>query len=339
MSFFYRSPSCFIIMNRKISILLGVAFSAVFLGLAARSVDISAFKGVYAKINPFEIVCIAAVMVGEIFLRGVRWKLLLIPACRAKLSDTFRLETIGLALNNVLPLRLGEVGRATLGGQIMGMPFLTCLSSIMVERALDVFSLFMVFMIVSRGSTEGWAADYRVLAWILLAAVFFGILFMVFSDYIIKKSPTAASLLEKFPKAGKVTRQLAAGAGALRNWKTAAAILILGFSIWFIDAYVYYFTGRVIGIDPWINYRQALTLLCFAAASGIMPAVPGYFGTYEYAMVKVLNGWGISETIGMAYAGFLHITMYIVVTGLGVIFLYQTGHSLSGVWNSLKNRR
>src|SRR4030042_1001940 len=52
--------------------------------------------------------------------------------------QTFFTINEGYLLNNFLPLRLGEVGRAYLLGQNSGLGFWRVLSSILLERGLDV---------------------------------------------------------------------------------------------------------------------------------------------------------------------------------------------------------
>ena len=326
-------------MKKKISIILGIVFSSLFLFLALRNVDFKSIASIYSRINPWSVAVLAVIIVVEIFLRGIRWRLLLRPIKKVKLADTFRLEVIGLALNNILPLRLGEVGRATLGGNIMGIPFIACISTILVERMMDMISLFVVFIVASQVVGVPWMEHLGNLSWLILAFPAGGLAVLVFLDELLAHSRTFSSALTKFPRLDRIVRQIALGAEALRNWKLALPIFALGFGVWFLDAVIYYLAGMALGLTPALDYWHSLVLLCMVAAFCILPAVPGYWGTFESAMKWVLSGWGVPETSGVAFAGFVHITVYIVITGLGVIFLYQAGHSLKGIWRSLKERK
>lgn len=319
--------------------MLGAVFSALFLFFALRNVDFKVLAETYSRIDPADLAVLASIFIVELFIRGVRWKLLLSPSGTVKTFDTFRLETIGLALNNVLPLRLGEVARATLGASIMNVPVLTCMSTILVERALDMLSLLVLFIAATKLGFIRLPPSYGGLSWAVLALLGAGIFLLVFLEELLARNRAFASALAKFPRLDRIVRQVALGAEALRDWKRAVLILALGFSLWAADAFIYYRAGLAVSLSPQLGYWQALTLLCLAAAAVIIPAVPGYFGTYEYAIMKVLAEWGVPETAGFAYAGFLHVTGYVIVTGLGVIFLYQAGHSLSGVWKSLRQNR
>ncbi len=326
-------------MKKKISIILGVVFSSAFLFLALKNVDFRSIASIYSRINPFTVVGLMGIMVIEISLRGIRWKLLLSPIKKVKLADTFRLEVIGLALNNILPLRMGEVGRAALGGNIMGIPFLTCISTILVERMMDMIALFVVFIFASQVVGVPWMEHLGNLSWLVLAFPAGGLAVLVFLDELLAHSRIFSSALRKFPRLDRIVRQIALGAEALRNWKLALPIFALGFGVWFLDAIIYYLAGIAIGLTPAMDYWHSLVLLCLVAAICIMPAVPGYWGTFEFAITRVLSGWGVPENSGVAFASFVHIIMFVVITGLGVIFLYQAGHSLKGIWISLKKRK
>lgn len=326
-------------MKKNISIILGIFFSVIFLFFALKNVDFAALAATYSKINPFSLLLLASIFVSELFIRGLRWKLLFVPGKSIRVADTFRLETIGLALNNVLPLRLGEVARATLGASVLGIPMLTCISTILVERALDMFSLIILFIAATNFGVIKLPAAYGGLSWLVLVFLVAALFLLVFLDELLVKSEAFSSALRKFPRLDRVVRQVAMGAEALRDWKRAVLILALGFSLWMVDALLYYAAGLAVSLSPHLGYWHALILLCLTAAAVIIPAVPGYFGTYEYAIMKVLAEWGVAESAGFAYAGFLHVTGYVLVTGMGVVFLYQAGHSLSGVWKSLRDKR
>jgi hypothetical protein len=51
-----------------------------------------------------------------------------------------------LAVNNVLPLRLGEVARGYLAARELGIPIVTVLASIVVERLFDMLTLLALLL-------------------------------------------------------------------------------------------------------------------------------------------------------------------------------------------------
>ena len=116
-------------MKRKLSIATGLAVSAAFLWLACRHVDFHALAAILAGIEPAPLLLVVIGVCAELLIRGVKWRLLLAPSGPVRAWDTTRIEAAGLALNNVLPLRLGEVARAAFAANYFKLPIATILST------------------------------------------------------------------------------------------------------------------------------------------------------------------------------------------------------------------
>ncbi|HSV85732.1 MAG TPA: lysylphosphatidylglycerol synthase transmembrane domain-containing protein, partial [Levilinea sp.] len=69
-------------------------------------------------------------------MRALGWTMLL--ERRVSLSKAFFTINIGYLLNNILPLRAGEIGRALYLGRTSGVSPLHVLSTIVIERAFDL---------------------------------------------------------------------------------------------------------------------------------------------------------------------------------------------------------
>ena len=69
-------------------------------------------------------------------IRGVVWRTLLCE--EATFSQVFLTVNEGYLINNILPLRLGEVARAFLLSRKAGLGFWRVFSTILIERALDL---------------------------------------------------------------------------------------------------------------------------------------------------------------------------------------------------------
>src|SRR5512141_739009 len=69
-------------------------------------------------------------------VRAIVWRTLL--RNRASYSDVFWTIGEGYLLNNFLPFRLGEIGRAFLLSRKSGLQFMEILPTIVIERAMDL---------------------------------------------------------------------------------------------------------------------------------------------------------------------------------------------------------
>ena len=79
-----------------------------------------------------------ALVIGFIWtaVRAIVWRILLRE--RASYSDVFWTVGEGYVLNNFLPFRLGEIGRAFLLSRKSDMQFMEILPTIVIERAMDL---------------------------------------------------------------------------------------------------------------------------------------------------------------------------------------------------------
>src|SRR6185436_16473287 len=79
-----------------------------------------------------------------IAVRAQVWRTLLRD--KPSYSDTFWTVGEGYLLNNFLPFRLGEVGRAFLLSRKTGMQFMEVLPTIVIERAMDLGYNAVIFL-------------------------------------------------------------------------------------------------------------------------------------------------------------------------------------------------
>lgn len=78
-----------------------------------------------------------------------RWNLLLEPVARIPLWRSVRAIYIGLFVNEILPMRPGELLRAYLQGRWSKLPFSVMLSSVLIERFFDGVWLLVVTFVAT----------------------------------------------------------------------------------------------------------------------------------------------------------------------------------------------
>src|SRR5574338_793192 len=103
---------------------------------------------------------LVAFAIGFIWLavRAIVWRTLL--RNRPSYGDVFWTIGEGYLLNNFLPFRLGEIGRAFLLSRKSGMQFMEVLPTIVIERVVDlgfnaaIFLTALPFVVGSEGSEK-----------------------------------------------------------------------------------------------------------------------------------------------------------------------------------------
>ena len=310
--------------RKRLSAAVGLTVTGVFLYLAARNVELERLREVLAGAKPLWLVPILGIAAADILVRALRWRILLSGAVKAPVGALYRLSAIGLGVNNVLFARLGELTRALLAARQLGVPVMTSLASVAVERALDVAALLSLFTLASIGAPMV-AAEARLAAGALLAAAVGALLVLALAG------EWFAGLTRRWTKLHELTSQLVVGAAVLRRPKAALGAVLLSWSLWLMDAGIYWCAARALGLGGIMDFPQSILVLSWAGAGAALPAAPGAIGTFEAMVKDILVRLGADAHAAFGYAVFVHMTTYVFVTGLGLFFLYRLGMSLSAV--------
>jgi hypothetical protein len=324
-------------MKAKISIVAGFLIGGVLLFFAFRNIDFSSLIAIYSRVRAVFIIPFVCTALLELLLRAARWRLLLNPSSPVRLWDTFRLQAAGLALSNILPLRLGEVARATFGAKIFSIPLLTVFSTILVERALDVLVLFLLFAAAAQlGGITGGFMNYDNLLWGLFAGLLAAMAALIFSDELISHH-WFSCFFARFPRLRRVFERLAMGVKGFHSFKTGVLIFLFAAGQWLLDALNYYWMGLAFGLGETLDIFRCVALVFAGAAAASVPGMPGYFGNFEFTLTRVLASWGVPKDVGFAYASYAHVLGYLLITLVGVALIYQMGHSLGRVWGEFSS--
>src|SRR6476469_5111750 len=161
---------------KKLIAVLGILISLGALYFALKDIDFGQVGAAFGRINPLYFVLGIAPWLVAIGSKVLRWRLLFYPDQR--LAPYPRLTAalmIGYLFNTVLPLRTGEIVRATVLQVTAGLPVARTLSTILVEKVLDTMALIAMLGLILPFITlpAGLASGAR------LAAVVFGAIFIV----------------------------------------------------------------------------------------------------------------------------------------------------------------
>ncbi len=319
-------------MSRKniLSAVAAFSITGFFLWLALRKVEFSALGAALSSARFGWLIPMVAVVYLDLLVRAARWRVLL-SRTRSKpvpVWDLYKLEAIGLAVNNVLLLRLGELARAGLAARRLGIPAAAALASVAIERALDVAALLTIFILASR-LAPGIAPVHVVSAGMLLLAGAVGALVVLAAaESSLASGGRAERALRRWPKLHKLVEQLALGAAVLRSPAAAAQAAGLSLMLWTVDAVLYWVAAYALDLGGIMNYPRAVLTLSWAGAVSAIPAAPGAIGTFEAFVASILRTFGAAPEAALAYALLTHMIMYLLVTVTGLICLSREGVSL-----------
>lgn len=325
-------------MNRKDwqRALPGLVVSLVSLAVVLYFVDMEEL-GQALRLADYRFV-MAGVLVSFAWLgvRGKTWQNLL--PMPVPYRTVFLTLSEGYLLNNILPFRLGEVGRAFLLSRKTTLGFWQVFSSILIERALDMVfatSLLLSTLVFIVGGD--WA---RQAAWGVGLVVMVGLFFL----YLMARNQTAVlNLFTRLSGRWPLLKQV--GGNALPAFISGLSVLTDGKR--FLRAAGWMSFNWVLGILQYFIYLRAffpdaqLLWAGFslgAASLGIAaPSSPGAVGVLELTLVAALSLFNLNPSYAFAFAVTAHVLNYLIIGILGAYALSKDNETLLGLYRQARN--
>ena len=281
-----------------------------------------------------------AFAIGFIWLavRAQVWRTLLRD--RASYMDVFWTVGEGYILNNFLPFRLGEIGRAFLLSRKSDLRFMEILPTIVIERVMDLgySAIILLAALPFVVGAEG-TGRIGVIVGIVVLIGFILLYILARSNQwaldIFHKLSTRWPSLQRF--GGSFLEAFFAGLSVLTDgWLFLRFIFWMTLN-WGVAIVSYYFIIRA--FFPETQVIWAMFGLGAVAFGGAIPALPGAVGTLEGAFGGALVLLTGNESVSFAAALTVRLYNYINSGVIGGIGLAREGQTLSGIYEQLKNLR
>lgn len=311
-----------------------LAVSAVFIVLAVGKVDFDETWRSMRQADYLYVLPSAAAVILSLFIRALRWRLLLGPVKVIPIKSLFAATMIGAMGNNILPARLGEVVRADAIGRKENVSRSASFATIVVERMMDLFTvlIFLGAVISSVPSKEIKTGGYTMLL-VSLAALAFLLFLRV-------KTSSALKVFRFFCRplpenlGARIERMLMSfvdGLGILTKGRHMPAIILLSALIWISLTSSVIFMFMAFGWD--LPLHAAVVVLVATAFGVMIPAAPGFVGTYHVSCQLGLAIYGIDRASALGYSIVLHATQWVPVTALGLVFFVAANLSFRDIEN------
>ncbi len=272
------------------------------------------------------------------FVRGIVWRTLLRD--RPPYKETLLSLSEGYLLNNFLPFRLGEFGRAFLLSRKTDMSFLEILPTVVIERAVDLVFTAAIFLLALPFIVGAGAASQ--IAVILGIVVLLGLVFL----YLLARNrQTALDLFHRLSGRWPALQRL--GGGVLESFLRGLDVLTDGWLFarflfwmtlnWLIAIANYYLIIRA--FFPQTQLAWGMFSLGAAAFGGAVPSLPGAVGTYEGAIGGALTLLTGDQATSLAATLASHMLNYLTSIVLGGYALAREGETVSGIYRQLVKLR
>jgi glycosyltransferase 2 family protein len=298
---------------RNVVALLGIPIGLVFLWLAVRNADLDA---VWHTLRAADLgqVALAIAAFGVVYLlQAVRWRqIAATPA--VSVPRFYEMTVSGVAVNNVLPGRLGDFLRARWLALDARMPYGKAFGTVILDRAFDVVVLVGLLVVgIAAVASSAWL-------WQLAAAgavVVLGIAgVLLFSRIYLgrrERDRRERGLVRRLVR--DTVERLAEPLGR-RHIAIWLSLSVAAWATWGVAAFL---VARSLGVD--LSFTEALFVTAVLNLGSAVPSSPGYVGTYEWLGVASLGLLDVDHEPALAFTILVHATWYVPTTLFGAVAL------------------
>ncbi|HEX5386593.1 MAG TPA: lysylphosphatidylglycerol synthase transmembrane domain-containing protein [Gemmatimonadales bacterium] len=307
---------------------LGLVVAGLFVWLIARRVEWAAVSRVLSSASAAPLALGLLFFAAGIGVRVLRWWWMLRgfePDLAARRCA--RPFLVGLAVNNTVPFRAGDLVRAFGFRHALRSPPGRVLGTLVIERVLDGVVLIAIFFIGLLGAASGVVPAAYVSAGATAGAIGLAaiVTLVVAPGWVARRLERARSRLEARAGGGLVAR-VAGGAthfvealGTLQSPARAVQLLGLSALAWTLEGGLYAAVAAslhatVAPLAPWFS-------LATGTLATLLPSSPGYVGTFDYFTMLGLTAYGADRSVAAAFALLTHVLLWLPITAAGALLL------------------
>jgi len=259
------------------------------------------------------------------YVRAIRWRLLIRSlGYNPSKANTFFAVMIGYIVNQAV-LRLGEVMKCTVLARYEKVPADKLVGTIILERLIDAITLVFVLAVTiiiqpslydelldKMFHTRGLPEEKRIPGYVIPLVVI-GLIVLIIALWMIIKKKNFNDLGAAFKK---IVRRVWEGISAIQHLRKRKLFIFYTLLMWAL-----YFSGGYIGFyalqeTEQYGIREAFTVL--SAGSVGMTITPGGIGGYAFLLEQVMQVYGLSQGVALAFGWLLWIanTGVIIIGGL-----------------------
>ena len=249
--------------------------------------------------------------------QGWRWKLLLRPVGTITVLRTTQAIYAGLFVNEMLPMKLGEIVRAFLISRWTSLKLSSVVPSILLERLFDgawlAVGIVITIVLVPLPHRLVEAGDLFGLA-ILAAFVIVTLLALIgrpsSNDSTQKKSFTT------------LVRSIGFELQVASKTRGALLAFVLSLLLLLLQAFSFWFVMRAYGLQ--LTFAMGLAVFIIVHLGTLVPGAPANIGSYQFFTVLGLTLFGVEKATA---AGFSLVVFAVLTAPLWAIGLWALGSS------------
>lgn len=315
--------------------ILALCITLGFLALIFHKIDGAELLKTFKLFDVKKLWFIIPMYVSTLYLRGIRWKSLLLDNPKYSALNLGAVFTVGSMLNIFLPARAGDVYRAYYLGATKQDKKMKLFGSIILERTFDGICVFFILLwaILAYCSSETLITNLAYLIGVLFIGSFIAF-YLIYKfnkvDFVFEK---LASVCKKLPEklSAPMLKVLARlnvhvnsfieGFEVLDSPKCTMEAFLMSIIIWGIECCVAFLIINSFHLH--LGFSTALFVVSLISFSTMIPSTSVFLGPYQAAYILALGIYAVSKSTALAVATVHQGILMIILSVIGGIYLLK----------------
>lgn len=320
--------------KRILSLIVGLAIGVLLILLWLRFVDVGDLLDRMRNMRRDLVIWASLVYLSAYFVRSARWNLLLKRQADVSLWRTWLYSMGGNWVNYLIPIRLGEVVKAWFVKRNHGLPMLSILPSIFIDKSFDSLGIIFVLIMIPLLKLKI-SPGLMVLLILLGLVVAVSLAILILSS---RRKDGVVKTLQFFfgwlPKAfrDKIYGYIEIFVMGLNvfehHWsRLVFALLLTALGIG-LDGLYFYLLFHAFGVTG-LGFTTVLFGYTLINLSYALPQPPAQLGSNEWMMIIIFSiGFALTRQDASAIMAFAHVLTAILIGTLGLIAIALSGSQI-----------
>lgn len=311
--------------------IIGTVVTLLALYFIATQLNLELFLQAWRTANYWYVLPGILLLFVGLITRAFRWRVLLDN--ELPFSHTFNIMNVAYLVNNILPLRIGEVARVYLVSRTKeAIPIPTTTGTVIVERLLDLLAVGVIAMLaLMLGSVPD---EIRIASIIATIVAILGFIVLVFlagrrewTLSLFGKVLTTIPIVKRYTILETWFGQFLSGLSPITRPSSLFQTIVWTTISWafsiasgYVLMFAFFETGNIVA---------TMLFIVTASFAIALPAVPGNVGTFEASILLALTASGYEQSnTAIALAVMVHAVTLLLYLITGSIGLIQEGISV-----------
>lgn len=303
----------------KILSVVGIVISAVLLFFSLKGVQGEEIWLTLKRVDPILLLVPLLFIFCAVTICSFRWSR--VAGNGTRVRETFVSLLIGLFVNNVLPVRIGELARGYVLSKKRNLSFTYAFSTVLLDRFFDLTGLLLLTFLFFPSQSLPPHVSHAIRLLVGLLIVCIGLIIVLSQERIANHISSRLVRLETsfLRKFAQRVLEIQENLKRIGSPLTILFLIALSFCTWFSMAVALFYVTRALGVNvPF----ACIPFVCAMLNMGLtIPSSPGYVGVYQYLLVYLLSIFGVPKAEGFTVSLLYHASWYVPYTVLGFVFL------------------